>query len=289
MKPSLLALTALLLAQMAAPHAAEPARHYKLFVLTGQSNSLGTTNGGEDDPTPGSDPADAHIRFFWHNLANASKSLGDSGGEFTTLREQQGGFYKGCATHWGPEIAFGRRLYQAGVRDFGIIKASRGGGGNSFWSKTAADHHMYDHVVKTVAAAAANLTKNGHTFEIAGLLYLQGESDSTPEAALAGTRVKELVDNLRRDLPHAAAMHTVICGIAAAGATGDIVRAEHAAVAASTPGFGFFGTTNLRGQLPDRLHFNKAAKLIVGERFAEAFLRALPLGQRAAKDKTTQP
>lgn len=257
---------------------ATPARaaHLKLFVLTGQSNSLGTTDGDGAEPSPGADPADAAVRFFWHNLASAGKSLGDSGGAFATLREQQGGFYKGSATHWGPEIGFGRRLHRAGVRDFGIIKASRGGGGNSFWSKSAADHHMYDHVVKTVGAAAADLAKGGHTFEIVGLLYLQGESDSPAEAAIADTRIKELAENLRRDLPNAKSLHTVIAGIAAAGAARDTVRAKHADVAPSAANqFSFFSTTDLRDQMPDRLHFNKPAKLAIGERFAEAWLRTV--------------
>ncbi len=248
------------------------AAHLKLFVLTGQSNSLGTTDGDGADPGPGPDPADQEVRFFWHNLANATKSLGDSGGEFTTLREQQGGFYKGSATHWGPEIGFGRRLHRAGVRDFGIIKASRGGGGNSFWSKSAPDHHMYDHVLKTVTTATSSLTRAGHTFEIVGLLYLQGESDSATEAAVADTRIKELADHLRLDLPNAKALHVVIAGIAATGATRDVVRAKHAALATENGRFSYFATTDLRQHLPDQLHFNKTAKLVVGERFAYAWL-----------------
>ena len=254
------------------------ATHLKLVILTGQSNSLGTTDGDGADPSPGADAADKDVRFCWHNLANAAKSLGDSGGAFTTLREQQGGFYKGSATHWGPEIGFGRRLHRAGVRDFGIIKASRGGGGNSFWSKTAADHHMYDHLLKTVTAATTDLVKGGHTFEIIGLLYLQGESDSPAEAAIADTRIQELADNLRRDLPHAKALHTVIAGIAATGATRDTVRAKHAAVATADAAlFSSFSTTDLRDQMPDQLHFNKPAKIAIGERFAEVCLTKLPL------------
>lgn len=267
-------LTSLLAVLLLAPTPARAA-HLKLFVLTGQSNSLGTTDGDGAEPSPGADPADAEVRFCWHNLANAAKSLGDSGGAFTTLREQQGGFYKGSATHWGPEFGFGRRLHRAGVRDFGIIKASRGGGGNSLWSKTAADHHMYDHVVKTVTAATASLASGRHTFEIVGLLYLQGESDSPAEAAIADTRIKELAENLRHDLPNAKSLRTVIAGIAAAGATRDTVRAKHAAVATGSAQFSFFSNTDLRDRLPDQLHFNKAAKLIIGERFAEAWLRTI--------------
>ncbi len=256
------------------------AAHYQLFVLTGQSNALGTTDGGEADPSPGVDPADAHIRFCWHNLANAKTSLGSSDGALVKLQPQQGGFYKGSATHWGPEISFGRSLFRTGVTNLGIIKASRGGGGNSFWAKSAADHHMYDHVVKTVTAAALRLRTEGHTFEMVGLLYLQGESDSAAEAAVADQRLKELVDNLRADLPQATAMRAVIGGIAAAGATREIVRAKHADIAARTPYFSTFATTDLRGQMPDALHFNRAAKLTVGERFARAVLPAATSGSK---------
>lgn len=253
------------------------AAHFKLFVLTGQSNSLGTTAGGEADPSPGTDPADQHIQFCWHNLASATQSLGDSGGTFTTLRAQQGGYYAGSATHWGPEIAFGRTLYRAGVRNFGIVKASRGGGGNSYWYKSAPDHHMYTHVVNTASNAAAILTDQGHTYEFSGLLYLQGESDSTTEAAEAGNRLKMLVDNLRVDLPNAGAMFGVIGGIAAAD-TGngarDAVRANQQAIAQTVDYVDYFSNLDLQSKLYDSLHFNKAAKLTVGERYTQAFFAA---------------
>lgn len=264
-----------LFAAFSSPRAS--AAHYKLFVLTGQSNSLGTTNAGEADPTSGSDPADSHIRFFWHNRVDGSTppATWDSDGVFSTLQDQAGGVYAGSATHWGPEIHFGRTLYRAGVRNFGIIKASRGGGGNSFWLKTATDHHMYTHVVNTVTAATNTLTANGDTFEIAGLLYLQGESDNSTEAAEAGTRFKTLVDNLRVDLPSATNLHGIIGGIAAPGATRDTVRANHAAIGASTAYIDYFSNLDLQGSTaPDALHFNKAAKLRIGERYAQAFFSA---------------
>ncbi len=110
------------------------ANHFELFVLTGQSNSLGVTNGGETDPSIGSDPSDANVIYFWENLANKMTSLGDSGDTFKTLQETQGGYYAGSASHWGPEISCARTLYRAGMRNFGFIKASRGGGGNTLWS-----------------------------------------------------------------------------------------------------------------------------------------------------------
>ena len=262
------------LAGLAGPFDAHAA-HYRLFVLTGQSNSLGTTNAGEADPSPGSDPADGHVLFYWHNWVDATTSLGGSGGAFTSLQAQQGGYYAGSATHWGPEINFGRTLYRAGVRDFGIVKCSRGGGGNTFWLKDSADDHMYDKVVDAVTAAGQVLTAGGHTFEVAGLLYLQGESDSPAEAAAAGTRFKTLVDNLRADLPNAGNLFGMIGGIAAAGATRDTVRANQQAIGASTGYIDSFSDLDLQAwTAADDLHFNKAAKLRIGERYAQAFFAA---------------
>lgn len=247
------------------------ATHYKIFILTGQSNSLGTTGGGEEDASPGSDPADAQVRFFWHNRADAEQTLGDSGGKFTDLQEQQGGTYAGDATHWGPEIGFGRTLIQNGVGSFAIVKSSRGGGGNGLWSKEG-DGHMYQQVVATVCAAAEVMTQSGDTFEIAALLYLQGESDSPEEAAFAGQRLKTLAENLRRDLPEAGKMIVVCGGIAAAGESRDLVRKNQAEAAATDDTIVYFDNRDLTDHLCDQLHFDKVGKLLVGERFARAYL-----------------
>ncbi|MFT7489010.1 MAG: hypothetical protein ACI9OU_001410 [Candidatus Promineifilaceae bacterium] len=241
--------------------------------MTGQSNSLGTTNGSEPDLSPGVDAADARVQFYWHNVANVSTSIGDSGGVFTTLQEQQGGYYPRSATHWGPEFNCARTLYRSGVRDVGIIKASRGGGGNINWSK-ADGGHMYTHVTSTVAQAAADLVANGHTFEVVGLMYLQGESDSGAEAALASNRLSLLIANLRTDLPNASGMVAVIGGIALSGATRDVVRAQQAALAAGDASVTYFSNLDLQAEVTDGLHFNKAAKLTIGKRYADAFIQA---------------
>ena len=98
---------------------------------------------------------------------------------------------------WGPEIGFARQLAADGVNDFLFVKASRGGGGNSYWLKGSRDDHMYRHVVETVQQAVKALLQ-GVTFEVAALLYIQGESDSPAEAAASGERLKTLVENLRK-------------------------------------------------------------------------------------------
>jgi hypothetical protein len=250
-------------------------QHVKIFVLTGQSNSLGTTaDKKEPDITPGKDPLDAQIPFFWANRSTrggdgAAVLYDDSGGKIVSLRAQKG---EGAdPLFWGPEIGFSRHLVANGVKDFLFVKASRGGGGNSYWLKGGRDDHMYRHVVETVQQAIQALPQ-GVTFEVAALLYIQGESDSPAEAAASGERLRTLVENLRKDLPKAAAMKVIIGGIASGGEKSDVVRAQQSALAKNDHTFRCVDTLDLRGQRYDNLHFSKGAKLEIGQRMAKAWL-----------------
>lgn len=267
------------------------AADFDVYVLTGQSNSLGTSaDSAEVDVNPGIVASDTATRFYWSNVSSANAAYpidalyGDSAESIATLQAQQG---DGGANSvfWGPEIGFARAMAGAGHANVMVIKASRGGGGNTFWSETAFQSnpnsgHMYQHVLDTVQAATTQLENAGHTFRIAGLMYLQGESDSAAEASVAGQRFTELLNNLRNDLPNASTMHAVIGGIAASGSTRDLVRTRQSAVALSDPTIDYFTNLDLAGSLYDSLHFNKPAKLEIGRRYARRFLQAtgeLPL------------
>ena len=173
---------------------------------------------------------------------------------------------------WGPEIGFARSLAAAGKKDFLIVKASRGGGGNGYWLKGNRDDHMYRHVVSTVQQAVKALPK-GTNFNVAALLYIQGESDNAAEAAVAGQRLRTLAENLRKDLPNAGGMKVLIGGIAVGGEGREVVRAQQSALPAANPTFKYVDTLDLRSQLlSDGLHFNKRAKLELGRRMAKAWL-----------------
>ena len=262
-------------AQPAAPLLKPGGPRVKIFVLTGQSNSLGTTaDKQEPDITPGTDPLDVQIPFFWANRSTRAGDgpavlYDDSGGKIVTLRAQKG---EGAnPLFWGPEIGFCRHLAAAGVTNFLFVKASRGGGGNSFWLKGHGNDHMYRHVVDTVRRAVQALPA-GVTFEVAALLYVQGESDNAAEAAAAGERLRRLAANLRQDLPNAAAMRVIIGGIASGGKNGDLVRAQQSALPAADPTFRYLDTLDLRPQRYDNLHFSKGAKLELGRRMAKTWL-----------------
>ncbi len=261
-----------------------PAKTLRLFVLTGQSNSLGTPSTTETNmvlPRIGAHLADTNVPFFWDNTADntpaGDAALGDSGGQWTNICPQLGGYYAFSVDHWGPEVGFARMLWDAGYRDFAVVKSSRGGGGNSFWCKTNADHYMYSKVVNTVSNAVQTLPTGYTNFEMVGLLYLQGESDSAAEAAIADVRFNMLLTNLQTELPNAVGMKAVF-GEIASDTSGNrlTVSQKQSALAASRADIGYASSAGLAYQNVDglNLHYNADSLVIMGERMAQEALLA---------------
>lgn len=252
-----------------------------VYILTGQSNSLGTTNLEGDDFAPGTHPADSQTRFFWSNPSSIGSAnpdtivlLGDSGGAIKTLQMQQGA--RANPKSWGPEIGMARTMFDAGKSNVMVIKVSRGGGGNRFWlPKTG---HMANHLMKQIDVALTEATKAGHTFKVKGFMYLQGESNSSQEAQLANTRLQTLIDAVQSHINSSYAnaasnMYTVVGEIAASTSNTSRIKTtdlqkKHAA---GSPDIGFIKTHDLPLK-KDRLHFGKTSKLEIGRRFADAFL-----------------
>ena len=275
---------ALVVATVAAP--AVSAVEYDVYILTGQSNSLGTTGSGDARPAPGADPADGQTGFFWSNVTSTNTAyppvlLGDSGGAITTLQPQQGDGGEN-PTFWGPEFGFSRTLFDRGARSTLIIKASRGGGSNSLWDKSAFETsddagHMWGQVRDTVdAALAAVRATPGDTFRIRGLLYLQGESNTAADAVVAGERLSALATNLVAHIETShpgttAGMKIVIGEIAASGATAARITTTTAqrTLAAGSDAYAFVPTGDLALK-SDGIHFGGAAKLEIGRRMASA-------------------
>ena len=256
----------------------------KIFVLTGQSNSLGTlgtTDATMRHPAVGSHPAEqaGGVNFYWDNrtdgTAEGDTALGKSNG-WTLLSAQTGGVYNGNDDHWGPEIGFARQLWNAGQRHFAIVKASRGGGGNTFWQKGSADDHMYQHVLITVNAAIATLPAGYSASRIAGLLYLQGESNNATEAAEANSRFSQLLSNLKADLPNASAMTAALGEIAGTGTSRDTTRSEQLTLANSRTDIGYAESTGLAVHNQDGLaiHYDAESQILLGERLAAEIIAA---------------
>lgn len=253
-----------------------------VYILTGQSNSLGTTN-LESPSDPGVHPADSQTDFFWANASGGSSSniayppalSSSSGGAITSLQVQGGPF-------WGPEFGFSRRLYDVGERDFLVIKASKGGGLNTFWDNATFDAnnnngHMWGHLRDTVDSALGSVISNGDTFNVKGFMYLQGESNNSAGAAASGAMLGDLIDNLQTHIsnqyPNAADdMFSVIGEIAASSSNSNriLTTQQQMQLAASNSTIEFVPTSDLPLK-SDGIHFGRDSKLTIGRRFADVF------------------
>jgi len=278
------------------------AEEYSVYILTGQSNSLGTTALEGGDPAvynPGSSDAYDDTAFFWSNV-NASNTVyppaiyGDSGGAITTLQVQQG--LGSNPTFWGPEFGFAQTLADLGHENVLIIKASRGGGGNGFWDEATFEvnnnaGHMWGHVTDTVDAALAQLIGQGHTFSVNGLMYVQGESNNGAQAAIADDRLNDFTNNLQAHIngTYAGAadgMHLVAGEIAASQSNGSrqTTTTLQQQLAAANDGFAFVGTRDLPLK-SDNIHFGRDAKLEIGRRLGWA-MQGVQVSSAAFSDVT---
>jgi hypothetical protein len=258
-----------------------------VYILTGQSNSLGTTN-LESPSDPGVHPADSDTDFFWANAAGGSSSnvaypaaLSSSSGGLITALQVQGG-EGGNPTFWGPEFGFARRLYDVGERDFLVVKASKGGGPNTFWDKSVFDAnnnsgHMWGHLRDTVDSALSTVIGNGDSFNVKGFMYLQGESNTSSGAAMAGSMLGDLINNLQTHInsqhPSAADdMFSVIGEIAAStsNANRTLTTQQQMQLASNNNAIEFVPTRDLPLK-SDGIHFGRNSKLTIGQRFADVF------------------
>lgn len=245
-----------------------------IFVLTGQSNSLGIIKDGEPLALA-PEKIDKKIMFFWQNRDPRSNIVSTSKGKIQTLQVQM--FDNDSKDgNWGLEMFCARELYKKTHRKMMFIKASRGGGGNYLWLKNSDDDHMYQSVIETVKAATGELSKKKIKFKIRGLLYLQGESDGT-HTPLAAERAQKLLKNLRKELPSAKGMKMFIGEIAGNNINQDKTRELHKKLAENNSDFFFIPTADLRKSslYRDRLHFNNEAKKEIGKRFASTIYKAL--------------
>lgn len=172
---------------------------YDLFIVTGQSNQLGA--GAPLSQLPAAlqgDQNDILFRYWTHQSVDLN---------WNPLSPQPGAF--------GPEITLGRALADSinpTGRKVAIVKVAFGGTAmHEFAERRPAwdvdlvgqtfdlpagvgpDHslgpgvtvggiHHYERSINTIDDAIANLQADGHTVNVAGTFWMQGESDTLPNA-----------------------------------------------------------------------------------------------------------
>ncbi|MFR4416274.1 MAG: sialate O-acetylesterase [Akkermansia sp.] len=188
---------------------AAEAKTLQLYILTGQSNSLGAVKG-----SPASmDAGTVQVRWKhlpWHN--NFNKITGSSvdcnppaSSSWGSIVPQVCGTESSNYNCMGPEYGFAAMMERKGwswaawLRTCGHgNRQGRSGRRRHYWNKGT---NAYNAIVETVRKACENALANGYDkVEIMGVMYLQGESNTVTDSSNAANSFLTFLDNLQGDL-----------------------------------------------------------------------------------------
>lgn len=277
----------LVLLAAACPHA--PAVERTVLLVAGQSNVL---NWHADAAALPLAPADAAIAFYFHTGAPPSKAgqmptpfNATSAGAWTTLRAQrQEPYVRYAREFFGPEISLGRTLHDAGVQPLGIIKVGYFGSSLAEdWRPDAtAGNRLYALLLAQVHRAFDTLAARGESARLAGIFWLQGETDGArlDSATAYETNLRTLLARLRQDLayavPGSGSLPVVLGRVGPPPAKGyphqDLVRTAQVRVAESLPATTWVDTDDLPRDT-DGVHLLAPGVLSLGQRWAAAWQR----------------
>lgn len=245
-----------------------------VYLQGGQSNADGraSTSGLPTSPVNLQQPQ-ADVAYFFHTQgsAHALDSM------LTTLRPGMSE-----TSRFGPEITFGRDMadYFSGTPSVSVAVIKYGNGGTNLHTQwkaggvrrtpTTGDGSEYVTFQNTVTAglAAISAANPGDTVTIAGMTWMQGESDnnSAANASAYETNLTNFIADVRAT--YGANLPFVIGEIAVNGGNTNTatIRAAQAAVAAADSLTGFVDVDTFSMQ--DSLHFSPAGQMSLGSGFA---------------------
>jgi hypothetical protein len=247
-------------------------KEVKLFLLAGQSNMDGCGLWNELPAELQQAPVNVKI---WDNRDSKWVELGQD--STAIARKMQ----------FGPEIAFARGLSKAYPgHEIALVKTSAGG--TKLHTQWTPGKSMYERFTGNYRNAVADLEKAGKKCDIAGMLWMQGESDSeTLEMANAyEANLKAMFGDVRQKtgkehLP-------IVMGRISSSLLkktpwnfdhAAVVQKAQDAVAAADPDVSIIPTDTL-GTLADNTHFDTKAQLALGDEMATLMLKALAKGRR---------
>jgi hypothetical protein len=241
----------------------------KVFLLAGQSNMAGVgqyPGGVINGQTIPPEPAIAHpyddpqpdVKFWYNNAWTALRpGFGYQTGEF------------------GPEVTFGYRLNQLFPDDdIYLVKYAESGSNLAVDWKPDGTGPQYNAFKSRVNAALQNLNDAHLNPEVAGMIWMQGESDANKHdfAVNYATNLAVFINKVRLDFG-AANMRFVIGQIDnwAWGATADcdLVRTAQQTVAEADGNAAWFNTDNLQRVYTG--HYGTQGQTDLGILFANKF------------------
>lgn len=225
----------------------------KVYILAGQSNMVGVASS-----------------------SNLPQHLAKPRGDVLIFESAKDNLLK--ARRWvvltpggvfGPEVSFGRRMADHHGQPVGVIKVAKGG--TSLAKDWSPDRrgYLYDLLIETVREA----TKTGR-FEIEAVVWMQGERDAL-DATTAGLYAQNFARFIRRirsdlgqpDLPF-------VFGRVNPGTKWHqfVDQVRQAQQELDVPHTAMVDCDDL-GKHRDRLHYDAAGQVELGQRFAEAVIQ----------------
>jgi hypothetical protein len=236
----------------------------KTFIIAGQSNALG----GAWPPYPPGELLDPQDSLYSYSLATGSGIMQSSGWEqVRTLWPSPP-----HNVSFGVEITFAHEMEQRLGEPIAIIKvASNGSNLHEQWRPSV--NILYPWLVENVQTSLAELATAGYEPDLAGMLWIQGESDSVWDfwAGQYEANLQDLVDALRIDLSASTlpvALNLLHTGTGAPA--GDLLREQQLSFTTNDPYATAFDSSDIPLG-PDNLHYPNESFLALGVRFADAF------------------
>ncbi len=248
-----------------------------VFLLAGQSNMAGADSEVPIPPGFQQTAADRETRFTAVPLLEGEKSA-----RFVPWGEIKGHEAKGKLVH-GPEVGLARALHAAGWRDVAIIKVYANFGRDATVWPWGENGHLFAAWTKFIDARLSELKAEGRTVRIRGFIWHQGIDDAI-HGTFAGQYEQNLgglISTLRQryataDTPFVLA-RSVNSRIAQPRPDPELkspmaqVRRAQVQMGESVPSAGWINVDDLPNV--NTHHFSADSQLIIGQRFAAAFLQ----------------
>jgi lysophospholipase L1-like esterase len=157
-------------------------------------------------------------------------------------------------------------------------------GGNDIHAGKSAEQVFEDYktFVATTQAALAALKSAGHTCELRGMIWQQGENDAAgPAAAAYQANLTNLITRVRKDLFENKPLPFVIGGLSDSqnpdiktpGTGWNLVRKAQETVAQTLPKTGFVNTDGFSTRTGEAIHFSHEGQIALGKAHAAEMLR----------------
>lgn len=239
---------------------AEDGKKIKVFVLAGQSNMAGLAKATEllppyDKPISGI-KAWHYGTKTWETFSPKVFDLGNKGS-------------------FGPDISFGHAMAsEFPGEDIRLIKGAMSGT-NLYKQWAPSEGGTYKWFMTVVKPAIADLNKKGLEYEIAGMLWLQGESDAAEgKGESYETNLTAFIAHMRGEFK-TPKMPFIIARVRDyfGGASGqaEIVRKAQINVAQNTENVAWFDTDDCSMMEHPKGHYDAAGLIEIGKRFARTY------------------